>query len=60
MCYEHCDALDTAYMALQFGHECWCSGRGSIDYSRHGNGDCGDTCEGDDVRNKNRKYTRRR
>lgn len=43
---------DAAYMATQFGHECWCTGVGWADYRRHGVGVCDKYCEGNGVRKK--------
>ncbi|CBN74220.1 EsV-1-166 [Ectocarpus siliculosus] len=53
MCYEHCYSEGAAYMATQFGFECWCSDDTDLDYSRHsdnidgGDGLCTTACQGD-------------
>lgn len=47
MCHIHCDAAGAAYMALQYGNECWCSLYGDLDYGRHGVGTCDMPCGGD-------------
>lgn len=48
MCNTHCEALDAAYMSLQYGRECWCSMEGGLDYERHGEGVCEYPCTGDE------------
>lgn len=35
MCVDHCSALGAAFMATQYGFECWCSTDGGLDYDRH-------------------------
>ncbi|CAN0267948.1 unnamed protein product, partial [Laminaria digitata] len=61
-CHTHCDGMAAAYMATQYGSECWCSKEGMLDYERHGdkasrvgkcdlycNGDSRETCGGRDA-----------
>ncbi|CAM9604115.1 unnamed protein product, partial [Ectocarpus sp. 12 AP-2014] len=49
LCYETCSAKGAAYMATQWGVECWCSRDGSLDYDRHGDtGVCDYPCIGDE------------
>ncbi|CAM9939120.1 unnamed protein product, partial [Hapterophycus canaliculatus] len=49
VCFEHCSATGAAYMATQFGVECWCSREGALDYGRHGEGGiCDYRCVGDE------------
>lgn len=55
MCSEYCTDLGAAFMATQWGVECWCSPDGGLDYKRHdkisGEGAvCDMTCAGDEVR----------
>lgn len=49
LCHVHCDAVGSAYMALEYGTECWCSHDGALDYERHGVGNCDMPCAGDDA-----------
>ncbi|CAM9398392.1 unnamed protein product, partial [Pylaiella littoralis] len=35
VCLEHCTSLGAAFMATQYGFECWCSADGGLDYERH-------------------------
>lgn len=54
MCLEHCTALDAAFMATQWGVECWCSLDCGLDYNRHygvigEDAVCDIECEGDEV-----------
>lgn len=45
MCLEHCTELEAAYMALQFGEECWCSADRALNYDRHGDHDKDAVCQ---------------
>lgn len=48
MCSEHCGGA--AFMATQYGDECWCSEDEDLDYGRHKpSGDCNMPCFGDSV-----------
>ena len=50
VCFEYCSMRGVAYMALQFGYECWCSRNGVLEYERHGDGAvCDYPCLGDEV-----------
>ncbi|CAM9643375.1 unnamed protein product, partial [Sphacelaria rigidula] len=46
LCHQYCDARSSAYMGLQYGHECWCSRRGTLDVVGD-DGQCNITCAGD-------------
>eukprot|EP00752_Nemacystus_decipiens_P008156 g7295.t1 len=35
MCFDYCTELGAAFMATQWGFECWCSPDGGLDYNRH-------------------------
>ncbi|CAM9648942.1 unnamed protein product, partial [Ectocarpus fasciculatus] len=35
LCLAHCTELGAAFMATQFGFECWCSADELLDYERH-------------------------
>eukprot|EP00904_Undaria_pinnatifida_P006971 jgi/Undpi1/3403/HiC_scaffold_15.g06776.m1 len=50
-CHTHCDAMGAAYMATQYGTECWCSKNGLLDFERHGDGvgKCDSYCGGDEM-----------
>eukprot|EP00904_Undaria_pinnatifida_P006963 jgi/Undpi1/3397/HiC_scaffold_15.g06770.m1 len=50
-CHTHCDAMGAAYMATQYGTECWCSNNGLLDFERHGDGvgKCDSYCGGDEM-----------
>lgn len=51
VCFEYCTARGAAYMATQWGVECWCSREGDLDFDRHGDGGvCDYPCIGDEVR----------
>lgn len=55
MCFDHCTDNGAAFMATQWGFECWCSSDGGLDYNRHYEmmGDeavCDMPCMGDKVR----------
>lgn len=49
MCHTHCDAKGAAYMATQFGNQCWCQKDPREDLYRHGLGICDTACTGDDT-----------
>ena len=54
-CLEYCAELGAAYMATQWGFECWCSPDGGLDYNRHyeihgEDAVCDFPCMGDEVR----------
>ena len=55
VCYEYCTELGAAFMATQWGFECWCSPDGGLDYNRHyeitgEDAVCDMPCMGDEVR----------
>eukprot|EP00752_Nemacystus_decipiens_P013638 g12091.t1 len=35
VCLDYCTRLGAAFMATQWGFECWCSPDGGLDYNRH-------------------------
>eukprot|EP00903_Cladosiphon_okamuranus_P020892 g19185.t1 len=35
VCLDYCTDLGAAFMATQYGFECWCSSDGRLDYDRH-------------------------
>lgn len=54
MCLEYCTELGSAFMATQFGYQCWCSPDGGLDYARHNDivdkdPVCDTPCQGDEV-----------
>ncbi|CAM9398466.1 unnamed protein product, partial [Pylaiella littoralis] len=54
VCLEHCTSLGAAFMATQYGFECWCSADGGLDYERHyeivgEDAVCDFFCHGDDT-----------
>ena len=55
MCLDYCVGLGAAYMATQYGYECWCSADSGLDYNRHydvvgEDAVCDMNCWGDEVR----------
>lgn len=55
MCLNHCLSLGAAFMATQFGFECWCSSEVDLDYERHFDligvdAVCDMSCQGNTVR----------
>ena len=50
VCLEHCKQEGAAYMATQYGYECWCYVNGRADFDRHGDGAvCDIPCQGNEV-----------
>ncbi|CAM9721826.1 unnamed protein product [Ascophyllum nodosum] len=49
MCHTYCDAKGAAYMATQYGNECWCVADPRKDLEGSGAGVCDALCEGDDT-----------
>ncbi|CAM9420102.1 unnamed protein product [Ectocarpus sp. 6 AP-2014] len=52
VCLAHCTELGAAFMATQFGFECWCSADELLDYERHyemndADAVCDMSCRGD-------------
>eukprot|EP00752_Nemacystus_decipiens_P005992 g5411.t1 len=35
VCYDYCTAKGAAFMAVQWGFECWCSASSDLDFNRH-------------------------
>eukprot|EP00903_Cladosiphon_okamuranus_P020893 g19186.t1 len=53
VCLAYCTELGAAFMATQYGFECWCSSDGGLDYNRHyeitgEDAVCNMLCEGDE------------
>lgn len=54
LCLDYCTDLGAAFMATQFGFECWCSADDDLDYERHyelvgEDAVCDAVCTGDEV-----------
>jgi len=56
LCLSHCELYGAAYMATQYGQECWCDVTGTAEYDRHGGEEdgavCGMPCAGNEVRKR--------
>lgn len=50
MCSAHCSEEGAAFMATQYGDECWCSQDEELDFARHSeSGGCDTSCYGNPV-----------